>query len=274
MNTIDPILTAKPHRKAQRFFFRVPNIIFELGLTPYDLALYCAIRRTTGEDGICFRSGATLARLCRMSTGQVSCCKKRLAAPFKELSGKPLIRVVERRSWHGGKPYHEIRVVDVWDDNDKHFSHFHASSTSANEVQTSEAEVAPSLAETKNNPKRKLSEEHVPSLSPASREIERSHADFSELWTFVRSIFGRTDSRTPTRAEKRQMLLLLPVAPKEYELVKWWMGLDDRRYDHKNGIGYYLRRRRQSVGALLNHWTDVVDTAWSFWKRRDEWEWK
>src|SRR3954454_1719012 len=90
----------RTHRHVQRFFVRVPNIVFELGLSPYELSLYCAIRRTTGDDGICFRSGRTLAFMCGMSSGQVSRCKKRLATPFENLGGKPLIRIVKRPSFH------------------------------------------------------------------------------------------------------------------------------------------------------------------------------
>jgi hypothetical protein len=119
---LDPYAAHGRQTQARRFFFRVPNIVCHLGLTPYEFAVYGAIRRTAGEKGTCFMSGKTLALLCRMSTGQVSRCKTRLAAPFEKLGGKPLIWIVKQPSKHGGKPYHEIRVVDIWDDNDQYFS--------------------------------------------------------------------------------------------------------------------------------------------------------
>lgn len=72
----------------RRFYFQMPNIVLELGLSPHQLALYCAIRRTADESGRCFRSGANLARLCGMSTGSVSAAKQRLAQPFALLGSK------------------------------------------------------------------------------------------------------------------------------------------------------------------------------------------
>jgi hypothetical protein len=119
---LDPYAAHGRQTQARRFFFLVPNIVCHLGLTPYEFAVYGAIRRTAGEEGTCFMSGKTLALLCRMSTGQVSRCKTRLAAPFEKLGGKPLIWIVKQPSPHGGKPYHDIRVVDIWDDNDQYFS--------------------------------------------------------------------------------------------------------------------------------------------------------
>ena len=257
--------------KAQRFFFRVPNIVLELGLTPYEFALYCAIRRTAGDDGVCFRSGVTLARLCRMSTGQVSHCKKRLQTPDEKLAGKPLIGVVERPSRHGGKAYHEIRVVDIWEENEKHFSGCQSPSPSTDELATSEGEVATTVPETKKTPKRKLLEEEPPSLSPSSREIEREAlSEISEFWSFLCTLFGRTDGRGPTKTDKKQMIHWLPIPVEEYKLVKWWMGMDNRGYDWKEGIGFYLRRRPQSISALLKNWSAVNDVARHHWKRQCE----
>src|SRR5690242_7524671 len=111
----EPAPAVRARSDTRRFFFQVPNIVFELGLSPYELSLYCAIRRTAGEEGICFRSGSTLASMCGMSSGQVSRCKKRLQAPFEKLAGKALIRIVKLPSHHVGKPYHEISVVSIWD---------------------------------------------------------------------------------------------------------------------------------------------------------------
>jgi hypothetical protein len=248
--------------KARRFFFRLPNIVFELGLTPFELSLYSAVCRTTGDKGICFRSGATLAHLCRMSTGQVSRCKRRLAAPFEKLGGKPLIRIVKRPSRHGGKPYHEITAVNIWGDNDQYFSRCQSHPTSGREVATSANEVATSPIETKKTLKRKISEEEPPSVSPSSREMKgEARSELSEFWNFLCRIFERTDHRGPTRTEKRLMVHLLPIPLEEYTLVKWWMSLDLRGYDFREGIGFCLRRRPQSVTNLLKNWSSVNDVA-------------
>jgi hypothetical protein len=249
-------------REPQRFFFRVPNIVFELGLSPYELSLYSAIRRTAGDEGICFRSGLTLARLCRMSSGQVSRCKKRLTASFEKLGGKPLIQIVERPSTHGGKPYHEISVVNIWDDNDRYFSVCRSAPTSGRELATSSDQVATSPIETKKTLKRKIKEEEPPSLSPSSRETAKvTLADLSHFWNFLCTIFERTDNRGPTRAEKKLMNHWLPIPREEYDVIEWWMGLEERGYDHRSPVGFLLHRRPRSVRSLLQHWGDVNDIA-------------
>jgi hypothetical protein len=207
-----------------------------------------------------------------MSTGQVSRCKKRLQAPDEKLGGKPLIRVVERPSWHGGKPYHEIRVVDIWDENEKHFSDCQSPSPSADELATSDGEIVTALAEAKKTPQRKLLlEEESPSLSPSPREIEReSLSEISEFWSFLCTLFGRTDGRGPTRTDKKQMIHWLPIPSEECKLVKWWMGLKDRDYHWQDEICFSLRRRPQSISALLRNWSVVNDVARHYWKRQCE----
>jgi hypothetical protein len=260
----DPYAAHERQTQARRFFFRMPNIVFELGLTPYEFALYSAIRRTAGEEGICFRRGANLAFLCRMSTGQVSCCKARLAAPIEKLGGKPLIRIVERPSPHGGKPYHEIRVVDIWDDNDEYFSPRQSPRTSGRELGTSANEIATSHIEPKKTLKRKIIEEGGPSISPSSRETET--APLSGFWNFLCTIFGRPTGRGPTRSELRSMRHWLPVSQEEYRLIKWWMNLEGN-YDIRAGIGFDLMRRPRSVRSLLRNWGDVCDVARSYWKK-------
>jgi hypothetical protein len=253
---------------AQRFFFRVPNIVFELDLSPYEFSLYSAIRRTTGDDGVCFRSGAGLARLCEMSSGQVSRCKKRLAAPFEKLQGKPFIRIVKRPSPHGGKPYHEITVVDIWGDNDRYFSPAPLAPRLDQELATSADEVATSARETKKTSERIIPEEQPPSLSPSKREITReADSDLSEFWDFVCTVFGRTHSRKPTKSESKLMLHWIPIPPEEYKRVKWWIGLEQRGYDSRAGIGFDLLRRPKSVRSLLQNWTAVDDVARHYWNK-------
>ena len=261
---LDPYAAYERQTQARRFFFQVPNIVFELGLTPYEFALYSAIRRTAGEEGICFRSGGNLAFLCRMSTGQVSRCKTRLAAPFEKLGGKPLIRIVKRPSPHGGKPYHRIRVVDIWDDNDEYFCPRQSPPTSGGELGTSANEIATSPVELKKTLKRKIIEEGGPSVSPSSRENET--APLSEFWNFLCTIFGRPTGRGPTRNELRSLRHWLPVSDEDYTLIKWWMAIEGT-YDTRVGIGFHLLRRPRSVRSLLQNWGDVCDVARSYRKK-------
>lgn len=59
-------------------FTIVPHEVWDRLLGPFDLALYAAMRRVAGQGGLCFASTKHLARLAKMSTGQVSVCKSRL----------------------------------------------------------------------------------------------------------------------------------------------------------------------------------------------------
>lgn len=262
---LDPYAAHGRQTQARRFFFRVPNIVFDLDLTPFEFALYSAIRRTAGEEGTCFRSGKNLASLCRMSTSQVSVCKTRLEAPIEKLGGKPLIQIVKRPSPHGGKPYDEIRVVDIWDENEECFSPRQSPPTSGRELGTSANEIATSPVEPKKTLRRKIIEEGAPSVSPSSRETETA---LSEFWNFLCTIFGRTHHRGPTRNELRSMRHWLPVSDEEYRLIEWWMDLENE-YVTSTGIGFHLLRRPRSVSSLLRNWGDVCDVARSYSKKYD-----
>jgi hypothetical protein len=255
-------------RHTQRFFFRVPNIVFELDLSPYELSLYCVIRRTAGDDGICFRSGAGLGRLSGMSSGQVSRCKKRLATPFEKLGGKPLIRITARPSPHGGKRYHEISVVGIWNENDQYFSPYQSARTSHSELASFGHGVATSAGETKKTPGRKTEEERPPSLSPSLREMTgEGVSELPKFWNFLRTIFKRTDHRGPTKGETRLMRRLLPILPEEYKRINWWIELEQRGYDCRVGIGFDLLRRPRSVRSLLLNWSSVNDVARQYWNK-------
>jgi hypothetical protein len=194
-----------------------------------------------------------------------------LAAPFEKLGGKPLIRIVERPSRHGGKPYHEITAVNIWGDNDQYFSRCQSPPTSGRELASSANEVATSPIETKKTLKRKINEEEPPSLSPSLREMKgEARSELSEFWNFLCRIFQRTDHRGPTKTEARYMLRLLPVRDEEYRLVEWWMTLDTRRRDFRVGVGFYLWRRPRSVTSLLKNWSSTNDIARQYWKQYED----
>ncbi len=53
-------------------FTQIPNIIFDLQLSPYALSLYCVLKRVAGERGKCWMSTKTLATKCSMAVGSVT----------------------------------------------------------------------------------------------------------------------------------------------------------------------------------------------------------
>jgi hypothetical protein len=249
----------------RRYFFLCPNIIFDLELSSLDLALYLVIRRTAGDDGVCWRNTRSLAEMAGMSVGSVCKAKRILSQPFLSLNSKPLIEIRKERNRGGGKPRDIITLTNIWAANEKRYSSSKSLGTdesrSVGDLGNSRSELASSTGEIKKNTVRKLNEEISPSLSPSVRETKRESVAFSEFWNFLCRIFKRTDKRQPTRAEKKLMLRLLPISPDEYEVVKWWMALDEHRYDFRQGIGFALQRRPTSVGLLLRRWGDVNDIA-------------
>lgn len=106
----DAISTVKRNRK---YYTQIPNLVLEMGLTPYALSLYVVIARTAGARGLCYKSARTLARESGMSVGQVSKCKK-------ELHARGLI-VIHHHS--GRRASDEITLVDLWQKNERFFSH-------------------------------------------------------------------------------------------------------------------------------------------------------
>jgi hypothetical protein len=123
----------------KKYFTQIPNIIEIKGLGVYAFRLYFHLKRVAGDKGKCYKSTETLAKDCGIGMASVSRAKK-------ELIEHKLITIEKKKSKRG-KPYHEIRIVNIWDENMAYFS-----KTSPQEVITSEEEFITSPQEIKNNP--------------------------------------------------------------------------------------------------------------------------
>lgn len=73
----------------------IPNIIFSLGLDPYEFSLYCMYKKIAGDRGACLQSNKTLLTHLKMSERKMRDVKKSLAMPRSELGGKSLIQIQE-----------------------------------------------------------------------------------------------------------------------------------------------------------------------------------
>lgn len=123
----------------QKYYAAIPNIVFDLGLNPYELALYGHFKRAAGNKkvGVCWKSRATIARESGMSSGMVTKARQALEMPRAELGGKPLITVTEEPSKTGGKPTCRVAMSDIWLENMSKFS------TSPYDIATSHDDVEP-----------------------------------------------------------------------------------------------------------------------------------
>jgi hypothetical protein len=107
---------------SHKYFSQTLNIIFHLGMTAYEIALYMAIKRTSGEKGFSRKGTKRLALESGMSIHKVSDTKKELCKPREELNGKSLIRIQKNIREDGGNGSDHIFVTDIWEDNNRFFS--------------------------------------------------------------------------------------------------------------------------------------------------------
>lgn len=146
------------HGDLKKYRTEIPNMVFNLGLSPYEFTLYCHLKKTAGADGTCWKSTATLARETGMSSGMISKAKLALQQVFA-LTGGPLITVNEESNPKGGKPKHCITLTDIWEQNFKH-----KGASSPHEGASSYSEVASSPHERSSSPgeiKKELREERT-----------------------------------------------------------------------------------------------------------------
>lgn len=170
------------HGDPQKYWTQIPNIVYTLGLKPFELTLYNHLKWAAGAkpNGKCTKSTATLAKETGMGTGTVSRAKTELEKKRHELGGKPLIRTKEMPNPKGGKPYQEIAITDIWKANMLKFT---SSTEEVDEVEQVPVEVesssrATSPVEINNNYKQELREQEVKPLSPHARLM-----DFQQLRT-------------------------------------------------------------------------------------------
>ena len=92
------------------FYYQVPNLINDLGLSHVAIHLYCHYRRIAGEDGECYRSMDTLAKECGMSKATVFNARKEL-----EKTGLIHVRSDREHQRAGGRKLHHVTVLDIWE---------------------------------------------------------------------------------------------------------------------------------------------------------------
>ena len=102
----------------RNYFAAIPNLVFKLGLSPYELTLYCHFKQAAGDDGgVCWKSRTTIARESGMSLGMVTKARVALERQRSELQGRPLITVTEEPNRAGGKPTCHVSITDIWSAN-------------------------------------------------------------------------------------------------------------------------------------------------------------
>lgn len=94
----------------QHYFTQIPNIVFEMGLSPFQFTAYSVFKRTAGSKGVCFKTNVTLAR-------EIGCSIRMLVDIKKQLVEFGLITQLKRTDKKGGSLPDLIQIVDIWHKN-------------------------------------------------------------------------------------------------------------------------------------------------------------
>jgi hypothetical protein len=98
----------------------IPNIIFEIGLTPQLIGVYSAIKRCAGDIGSCFKSENTLAKELKISKSTLHKYIEMLSIENPILKKQLLIKE-NRISENGDFDTNLIAIKDIWPENYSHF---------------------------------------------------------------------------------------------------------------------------------------------------------
>jgi hypothetical protein len=97
----------------RRWYTQIPNLVSTLGLSPYTFRLYVHFKQVAGDDGNCWQSVKTISEKCGMSPFSITKSKRELAK-----AGLIKIQLVHRPF---ARPYHSIRIIDIWEKNEKEY---------------------------------------------------------------------------------------------------------------------------------------------------------
>lgn len=192
----------------KKYRTEIPNIVCDLGLSPYEMTLYTHLKRTAGAGGVCWKSTATLARETGMSSGMVSKAKIGLQAS-RPLLKKPLINITEETNKKGGKANHAITIADIWAEN---MAYFASSLHEVDSPSSSYSEVASSPHERTSSPgeiKKELLEEGTKEeedrrdfISKLRTDPFYSHVDFDVEVERMRRWLARSENKGRRMTER------------------------------------------------------------------------
>ena len=169
----------------KKYRTEIPNMIFDIGLTPYEVALYGHFKRVCGAEpgGMCWKSVSTLSKETGMSAGRVSEARA-------ELARRGLIHMRQPKGPGTGVT---VTIVDIWPQNMVRYSA--EGNPSQYEGGLHNMKGDPSRGETKKEP---LEEKPIKNRSktPKSKEKTRSTSagarqrESERRVEQIRSVFG------------------------------------------------------------------------------------
>lgn len=103
------------HCELPDHYFRteIPNIVFDMGLDPYELSLYCHLKRIIGDNGTCWRSRKSLCETTGIGDTKIRECLKSLSSN-RENFEFPLIKITPRKKPDGSPDSCLITICPIW----------------------------------------------------------------------------------------------------------------------------------------------------------------
>jgi len=104
-------------------YFRteMPNIIYALGLDPYEFRVYGHLKSVGGDKGGCWQSLATIQKETQISRTKIQACIKKLSSNFELLNNGPLIKLITRKKESGESETNVVVIVDIWRINGEYY---------------------------------------------------------------------------------------------------------------------------------------------------------
>lgn len=98
---------------SHKYFSMIPNVIYEIDLKASEIAVYGAIKRCAGENGMCTKSQAKLAKHAGVCVKTIFNIIQKLC-DINKILNKPLIKCTSRLTEHGDKDTNIIEIIDIW----------------------------------------------------------------------------------------------------------------------------------------------------------------
>lgn len=130
----DPLFLTEEDLPDHHFRTELPNIIFELNLSPEEFKVYAVLKRIAGDRGACWMSQKKLSEMCGIGITKLKECMESLASPNIHIGDKrdenekrhihskiSLITITRRKKLDGGDDTNLIRIVPIWRLNGDYF---------------------------------------------------------------------------------------------------------------------------------------------------------
>lgn len=110
----DSIFIVEEEKPDHHYRTEIPNIVFDLQLSVYALAVYAKLKKIAGDGGYCSYGIPRLAKDLGISEKKVRESKKELSKSFELLNNLPLIKVTKRKTDDKVNKTDVVTISPIW----------------------------------------------------------------------------------------------------------------------------------------------------------------